>query len=98
MSIPVYKNLIAGEWVASHSGKTFLNINPARNTDVVGEFPSSNARDVDDAVAAAKKAYASWRLFPAPKRAEILYRAGEILYPAQGKVRSRHDPRNGQSA
>ena len=79
MSIPVYKNLIAGEWVASRSGKTFLNINPARNTDVVGEFPSSNARDVDDAVAAAKKAYASWRLFPAPKRAEILYRAGEIL-------------------
>ena len=54
MSIPVYKNLIAGEWVASHSGKTFLNINPARNTDVVGEFPSSNARDVDDAVAAAR--------------------------------------------
>ena len=50
MSIPVYKNLIAGEWVASRSGKTFLNINPARNTDVVGEFPSSNARDVDDAV------------------------------------------------
>src|SRR3954467_15008070 len=79
MSTPVYKNLIAGEWVASRSGKTILNINPARNSDVIGEFPSSTAQDVDDAVAAAKKAYASWRLTPAPKRAEILYRTGEIL-------------------
>src|SRR3954469_2027868 len=34
MSTPVYKNLIAGEWVASCSGKTILNINPARNSDV----------------------------------------------------------------
>jgi len=79
MSTPVYKNLIAGEWVASRSGKTILNINPARNSDVIGEFPASTVQDVDDAVAAAKKAYASWRLTPAPKRAEILYRTGEIL-------------------
>jgi alpha-ketoglutaric semialdehyde dehydrogenase len=79
MSTPLYKNLIAGEWVASRTGKTILNINPARNSDVIGEFPASNAQDVDDAVAAAREAYASWRLTPAPKRAEILYRAGEIL-------------------
>src|SRR5207247_2171319 len=31
------------------------------------------------AVDAAKEAYKSWRLVPAPKRAEILYRAAEIL-------------------
>jgi len=31
------------------------------------------------AVAAAKKAFASWRLVPAPKRGEILYRVGELL-------------------
>lgn len=79
MSTPVYKNLIGGQWVASRSGKTFLNLNPARNSDVVGEFQLSNAADVSDAVAAAKKAYLTWRLTPAPKRAEILYRTGEIL-------------------
>ncbi len=74
-----YKNLIGGEWVAARSGKTFLNVNPADHTDVVGEFQASGRDDVADAVAAAKAAFATWRLVPAPKRAEILYRTGEIL-------------------
>jgi alpha-ketoglutaric semialdehyde dehydrogenase len=74
-----YKNLIGGQWVASHSGKTFQNINPANHADIVGEFQQSNAVDIDDAVAAAAEAWKTWRLTPAPKRAEILYRCGEIL-------------------
>jgi acyl-CoA reductase-like NAD-dependent aldehyde dehydrogenase len=77
--ITVYKNLIGGQWVASHSGKTFQNINPANHDDIVGEFQSSAAADIDDAVEAASEAWKSWRLTPAPKRAEILYRCGELL-------------------
>jgi aldehyde dehydrogenase (NAD+) len=34
---------------------------------------------VDDAVDAAKNAFKHWRLFPAPRRAEILYRTAETL-------------------
>jgi acyl-CoA reductase-like NAD-dependent aldehyde dehydrogenase len=74
-----YKNLIAGQWVASRSGKTFQNINPANHDDIVGEFQSSNAADIDAAVNAAAESWKTWRLTPAPKRAEILYRCGEIL-------------------
>jgi alpha-ketoglutaric semialdehyde dehydrogenase len=79
MTFPTYHNLIGGEWVPALSGKTALNLNPADHSDVVGAFPSSRAEDVDMAVAAAKKAYASWRLVPAPKRAEILTRTGILL-------------------
>lgn len=75
----VLKNLIGGRWVAARGGETFDNRNPADTTDLVGTFPSSGARDVEDAVAAAKAAFGSWRLLPAPKRAEILYRTGELL-------------------
>jgi aldehyde dehydrogenase (NAD+) len=74
-----YQNLIGGRWVPSRSGKTFLNINPARKDDVIGEFPASDASDVDAAVSAAAEAWKTWRLTPAPKRAEILYRTGELL-------------------
>src|SRR5215472_2119209 len=74
-----YCNLIGGQWLPARSGKTFSNINPADHSDVVGEFPASGPEDVADAVAAAKKAFAAWRLVPAPKRAEILYRAGQLL-------------------
>jgi len=79
MSHPTYRNLIGGQWLPAASGKTILNLNPADRSDVVGEFPSSHAEDVDCAVAAAKRAFASWRLVPAPKRAEILHRAGALL-------------------
>jgi alpha-ketoglutaric semialdehyde dehydrogenase len=76
---PQYKNLIDGEWVDSSSGKSTLNLNPADKQDVIGEFPASNADDINKAVAAAKNSFQNWRLLPAPKRAEILYRAGELL-------------------
>ena len=35
--------------------------------------------DLEHAEAAAKKAFPGWRDTPAPRRAEILYAAGEIL-------------------
>ena len=79
MTYPVYHNLIGGEWLPARSGKTILNLNPADHSDVVGAFPSSHGEDVDLAVAAAKTAFATWRLVPAPKRAEVLVRAGILL-------------------
>ncbi len=77
--IQTYKNYIGGEWVKSASGEYFENLNPADTTDVVGRFPKSTKEDVDAAVAAAKNAATKWRRTPAPKRAEILFKLGEIL-------------------
>jgi aldehyde dehydrogenase (NAD+) len=73
------KNLIAGEWVQSSSGNTFDNHNPADHRELVGSFQDSTSEDVEKAVAAACEVYPQWRLTPAPKRAEILFRLGEIL-------------------
>ncbi len=66
MSHKLYKNLIGGEWVASRTGKTFLNINPANSDDIVGEFQSSSAADIDDAVAAAAEAWKTGASPPLP--------------------------------
>lgn len=79
MSAKIYKNLIGGEWVESRTGQTYENLNPADTRDVIGVFQRSDKRDVDDAVSAAQAAFQRWRLFPAPRRAEIIYRAAEIL-------------------
>ncbi len=75
----VYKNLIDGEWVESSTGETFENRNPADTRDVVGIFQKSGKADVEAAVDAAKRAFKKWRLVPAPKRAEIIFRAAELL-------------------
>src|SRR6202049_3329221 len=75
----VFKNFIDGEWVEASTGETFENRNPADTRDLVGIFQKSAKADVDAAVAAAKQAFAKWRLIPAPRRAEIVFRAAEIL-------------------
>ena len=75
----VYKNFIDGEWVEASTGQTFENRNPADTRDVVGIFQRSGKADVDAAVGAAKQAFTKWRLIPAPRRAEIIYRAAEML-------------------
>jgi alpha-ketoglutaric semialdehyde dehydrogenase len=79
MPAKVYKNLIGGEWVESRSGQTFENQNPANVKDVVGIFPRSNKDDVNEAVQAATKTFDRWRLTPAPRRGEIIYRCAQIL-------------------
>jgi len=79
MADSVFKNFINGGWVESKSGQTFENRNPADTTDLVGIFQKSNAQDVKDAVDAAAEAYKKWRLVPAPKRGEILYRVATRL-------------------
>src|SRR5947208_2156731 len=78
-NVPVFSNYIAGEWVPAASGATYENRNPACYDQILGIFPHSRPEDVDQAVGAAVQALDSWRLAPAPKRAEILFRVGEIL-------------------
>jgi alpha-ketoglutaric semialdehyde dehydrogenase len=78
-AVKTYYNYIGGEWVASESGEMFENINPADNNDIVGRFPLSTGEDVNAAVHAAQGAFDRWRNTPAPKRAELLFRLGEIL-------------------
>ena len=85
MTCTTYHNLIGGQWLPAVSGKTMLNLNPADHSDMVGAFPSSHAEDVALAVAAAKKAFSTWRLVPAPKRAEILMRTGILLQQRKEK-------------
>src|SRR5207253_2229449 len=79
MAARTFHNLINGAWVPSHTGRVMENLNPADTRDVVGTFPLSDARDVEDAVAAARCAWEKWRLVPAPRRAEIVFEAARIL-------------------
>jgi aldehyde dehydrogenase (NAD+) len=74
-----YLNYIDGKWVPASTGETFLDTNPARPGEVIGEFQRSGPEDVDAAVAAAKTAHEEWRRTPAPLRAELVARATRLL-------------------
>ena len=72
------RNYIDGKWVEATGGGTFEDTDPA-NGELIATVAKSTTADVDRAVEAARRAFEAWRLLPAPKRGEILYRAGEIM-------------------
>lgn len=73
-----YQNYINGQWVAARSGEVCESIEPATGR-VIGTVAKSGTEDVAEAVAAAGDAFQTWRLVPAPRRGEILYRAARLL-------------------
>jgi len=75
----IFKNFIAGEWVAPATGAYFDNRNPANPDDLIGRFPDSDHRDVDAAVRSAKRGFALWSRTPAPVRGDVLRRVGDLL-------------------
>jgi aldehyde dehydrogenase (NAD+) len=73
-----YPLFIGGELVAAHSKKRFPTINPATE-EVLSEVVEADDVDVDRAVQAADKAFASWsRLAPA-RRARYIFRISRII-------------------
>lgn len=71
-------NYIGGKWTEASSQETFPTTNPATE-EIIALAPRSTADDVDNAVQAARSAYKAWRLTPAPRRGEILFRAAHLL-------------------
>src|SRR5581483_11040196 len=76
---PAFANFVAGEWRASRSGRTYEKHGPWRPSESVGEFPRSDADDVDDAVRAAAEAFPGWSRLSAAARGEVLRKAADAV-------------------
>lgn len=75
----IFNNYINGVLTPSVHAHTFQNVNPADSDDIIGLFPISNDDEVHAAVLAASTAFISWSKMPAPKRGDILRKAGDIF-------------------
>jgi aldehyde dehydrogenase (NAD+) len=78
-NLTTYHNFIDGSWVPSVSGDVFENRNPTKTQDLIGVFQKSTRDDAERAIEAARRAYDHWRLVPAPRRAELLFRAAQLI-------------------
>lgn len=78
-NVRAYQNFIAGVWCDAAGGARFENRNPADQSDCIGTFPRSATEDVARAVQAACDAAAAWRRTPAPRRAAIIRKAGDLM-------------------
>jgi alpha-ketoglutaric semialdehyde dehydrogenase len=82
--VPVYGNFINGEWVGGI--ETFENRNPARASEVIGHFAKGTSSDAAAAIAAADEAAAEWGASSAIARANILYKASEIIMARASEI------------
>jgi acyl-CoA reductase-like NAD-dependent aldehyde dehydrogenase len=68
----ILKNYVNGEWRDSRSGEKKTLFNPANRQESISQAPASNVVDVEEAIAAATRAFPSWSQVPAPQRAALL--------------------------
>jgi len=73
-----FRNYIAGEWVGGAS--VTVNRNPSDVSDVIGEYAQADIAQTQQAIAAARKAFAAWSTGSIQERSNILDKAGaEII-------------------
>ncbi|EZH77865.1 aldehyde dehydrogenase [Ectopseudomonas composti] len=75
---PRYGNYIGGEFVAPLSGQYFSNTSPVDGS-VIGEFPRSNAADIDKALDAAHAAADAWGKTSVQERSHILLKIADRI-------------------
>ncbi len=75
---------INGRSIASTSGRTGDIYNPATGK-TIGQVAFASTEEVDQAVAAAKAAFTSWRSTPLSRRAEVMFRLRDLI--AQNRQR-----------
>src|SRR5574340_1686457 len=78
---------IDGAWRRGGGRDTREVINPATG-EVIGSLPLATPDDLDDALAAADKAFASWRHVSAWQRAAILSRAAQLILERKATLAS----------
>ena len=73
-----YKNLANGNWVFSESNN-FIDIHSPIDDSLVGRVPAMTKEEVDFIIKSAKEAQKEWQQVTLNERAEILYKAADLL-------------------
>ena len=69
---------INGQFVNAESGETLATLNPHDNTPIT-DVAMAGTADVDKAVAAASRAFGTWRSMAAMDRGRILLRLADLI-------------------
>ena len=67
-------NLIGGTWVEGRGNTSHDICNPADTAEVLAPVREAAPEQVDEACAAAARAFPGWRATPAPDRAHVLFK------------------------
>ena len=78
LSKPETRLFIGGDYVDAIDGERFETVNPA-NLEAIASVSAANAKDVDAAVVAARKAFRPWSRMVPRERMELMYRFTKLI-------------------
>jgi len=96
MSPERLKLFVANRWLESRTGSWTPVYNPSTG-EVQAETPNCLAREVEDAVEAAAKAFPAWAETPSPERAKFLFSFRDMLIRQREKLASIISRENGKT-
>lgn len=72
-----YPNIVGGKEVIT--AKKTKSINPANTSEIIGVFQKAGQKEADEAINTAAAAFETWKITPAQKRAEYLFKAADEI-------------------
>ena len=73
-----YENYIGGKWTPPISGKYFENISSVDGS-VIAKIPQSDAKDIEQAIAAGWKAFETWQYSSVTERSNMLFKIADRI-------------------
>lgn len=85
MTYPNTQLFINGEWQDAADGRSLAVFNPATGKEI-GRVAHAGKADLDRALEAAQKGFATWRDMPAADRAKIMRKAAALMRERAGEI------------
>jgi malonate-semialdehyde dehydrogenase (acetylating)/methylmalonate-semialdehyde dehydrogenase len=90
------RNLIGSEWQRGEGGAPRMLLNPADTRETIGEIVDASPAQVEQACAAAARAFPAWKAVPPSERARVLFRFKELLERNFGELAEQVVQENGK--
>ena len=81
----IYRNYVGGDWVIADDSKLIEIYSPIDDS-LIGKVSAMNKAEVDKAIRIAKENVDEWKKVPVSEKADMLYKAAEILEEQKDKI------------
>ncbi|GAA3716266.1 aldehyde dehydrogenase family protein [Streptomyces tremellae] len=91
-----HPHLVDGQWVPARDGQ-WIDVESPRNREVIARVPRGGEKDVQDAVAAAGRAFPGWRDTAPRARGRLLQQIADTLEPEAERIARLISEENGNA-
>jgi malonate-semialdehyde dehydrogenase (acetylating)/methylmalonate-semialdehyde dehydrogenase len=85
MAVRKLKNYVNGKWLYPRDGN-YIDVENPSTGEIIAQSPMSTTEETNEAIAAARLAFAEWSNTPVARRTKFMYRLTELIRENEEKV------------